>query len=118
MPTPSPIKMPSVGPDEGMVTACDRSPVVIRPETSAAIAMTRGTSMASSDPNAMNSTIAAATTPTPALMPTEGRSAFSTAGPPMSTCTPGARAASARWTTRVTSGTGRLACGASKTTVA
>jgi hypothetical protein len=69
MPTPSPIKMPSVGPAEGMVTACERSPVVIRPETSAAIAMTRGTSMASSDPNAMNSTIAAATTPTAALMP-------------------------------------------------
>ena len=56
--------------------------------------------MASGDPNAMNSTTAAAITPTPALMPTDGRSAFSTAGPPISTCTPGARAASARSTTR------------------
>ncbi len=63
MPTPSPIKMPSVGPAEGMVTACDRSPVAIRPETSAAIATARGSSMASSDPNAMNSTIAAAIDP-------------------------------------------------------
>ena len=80
--------------------------------------MTRGSSIASSDPNAMNKTTAAARTPTPALMPTDGRSAFSTAGPPMFTWTPGARAASARWTTRVTSGTGRLDCGASKTTVA
>jgi hypothetical protein len=58
--------------------------------------MTKGSSTASSDPNARNSTTAAATTPTAALTPTEGRSAFSTAGPPMSTCTPGARAASAR----------------------
>ena len=96
MPTPSPIKIPSVGPADGMVTALESSPVVIRPQTSAAIAIARGTSMASSDPNAMNNTTAAARTPTPALMPTEGRSAFSTAGPPMSTCTPGARAASAR----------------------
>ena len=101
-----------------MLTTWDSSPAVIRPGTSAAIAMIRGSSMASSDPNAMNKTTAAARTPTPALMPTDGRSAFSTAGPPMLTWTPGARAASARWTTRVTSGTGRLDCGASKITVA
>ena len=88
--------MPSVGPAEGMLTTCDRSPAAIRAGTSAAIATIRGSSMASSEPNAMNSTIAAARTPTPALMPTEGRSAFSTAGPPISTRTPGARAASAR----------------------
>ena len=88
--------MPSVGPIEGMLIACAASPTVIRPEASAAIAMTRGTSMASSEPNAMSSTTAAATTPTAALMPTEGRSASSTACPPRSTCRPGARAASAR----------------------
>jgi len=46
------------------------------------------------------------------------RLAFSTAGPPASTCTPGVRAASASSTTRVTSGADRLAAGASKTTVA
>jgi hypothetical protein len=118
MPTPSPIKMPSVGPAEGMSTTWDSSPAVIRPGTSAAIATARGSNMASSEPNAMNSTTAAASTPTAALMPAEGRSTFSTAGPPSSTCRPGARAASARWTTRVTSAAGRLACGASKTTVA
>ena len=66
--------MPSVGPIEGMLTACESSPTVIRPEASAAIAIARGRSMASSEPNAMNSTTAAATSPTPALMPTEGRS--------------------------------------------
>ena len=67
-----------------MLTAWERSPTVIRPEASAAIATARGSSMASSDPNAMNSTAAAAITPT-ALMPNGGCSAFSTAGPPIST---------------------------------
>ena len=42
MPTPSPIKMPSVGPIEGMLTACVASPTVIRPEASAAIAIDQG----------------------------------------------------------------------------
>ena len=110
--------MPSVGPTEGMLTPWERSPTVIRPEASAAIATARGSSMDSSDPNAMNSTTAAPTIPTAALRPNDGCSAFSTAGPPVSTCTPGARAASARSMTRVTSATGRLASGASKTTVA
>jgi len=62
-----------------MLTACERSPTVIRPETSAAIAMIRGSSMASSEPNAMNSTTAAATSPMTALMPIDGRRAVSTA---------------------------------------
>ncbi len=79
MPTPSPISVATVGPIEGMLTACDRSPTVIRPETSAAIAMIRGRSMASSEPNAMNSTTAAATSPMTALMPIDGRRAVSTA---------------------------------------
>ena len=118
MPTPSPIKMPSVGPIEAMLIACEARPTVSRPEASPAIATASGSSMASSEPNAMNSTTAAAITPTAALMPIEGRSAFSTACPPRSTCRPGARAASARWTTRVTSGAGRLFAWASKTTLA
>src|ERR1035438_7754480 len=64
-----------------MSTTWDSSPAVIRPGTSAAIATARGSNMASSEPNAMNSTTAAASTPTAALMPAEGRSTFSTAGP-------------------------------------
>ena len=118
MPTPRPISVATVGPIDGMLTACERSPTAISPETSAAIAMIRGSSIESSDPNAMNSTTAAATIPTPALIPIDGRIAVSTAWPPSSTCTPGARAASARLITRLTSATGRLAAWASKTTVA
>ena len=110
--------MASVGPIEGMLTACETSPTVSRPVASAAIATASGRSMASSEPNAMNSTTAAATSPTTALVPIDCRRAFSTAWPPRSTCKPGARAASARWMTRLTSGAGRLAAWASKTTVA
>ena len=118
MPTPSPISVATVGPIEGMLTACESSPTVIRPETSAPIAMISGSSMASSEPNAMNSTTAAAATPTTALMPIEGRRAFSIACPPSSTCRPGARAASAMLMTRLMSGTGKFAAWALKTTVA
>ena len=118
MPTPSPIKMPSSGPIEGMLTAWEKSPTAIRPETSPAIATASGSSMASSEPNATKSTTPAASTPTAAVMPIEGRRSFSTACPPSSTCRPGARAASARLTTRMTSCLGRLFAWASKTTLA
>ena len=118
MPTPSPIKTPSAGPIVGMLTACEASPTAIRPETRPAIATARGSSMASSEPNAMNSTTPAAITPTPAVMPIEGLRLFSTAGPPSSTCRPGARAASARLTTRMTSCLASLFDWAPKTTVA
>ena len=109
MPTPSPMSVATVGPLEGIVSTCETRPIAIRPETNAATAIIRGRSMANSEPKAMKSTTAAATIPTAALMPTDGRRAFSTADPPSSIWRPGARAASAMWTTRVTSGMERSA---------
>ena len=77
--------------------------IAIRPPPAPAIAVTMGSSIASSEPNAMNSTTAAASTPTAEMTLTGVCWALWMAGPPSWTSRPGARAASAVLTTRVMS---------------
>ncbi len=77
--------------------------IAIRPPPAPAIAVTIGSSIASSEPNAMNSTTAAASTPTAEMTSTGACWALPMAGPPSWTSRPGDRAASAVLITRVTS---------------
>ena len=77
--------------------------IAISPPPTPAMAVTSGSSVASSEPKAMNNTTAAASTPTAELTPSEDCSVRLMASPPSWTSSPGARAASAAFTTRVIS---------------
>ena len=92
--------------------------IAIRPPPTPAIAVTIGSSIASSEPNAMNSTTAAASTPTVELTPSDVCSVCSMAWPPSWTLSPGARAASAASMTWVMSALARLLACLAKLTVA
>jgi hypothetical protein len=72
MPTPSPMSAPKIGARSMTFMTCVSRMIPISPLTTPAVAVTRGSSIASSDPNAMNSTTAAASTPTAELTDSGG----------------------------------------------
>ena len=82
--------------------------IAISPLTTPATAVTTGRSIASNEPNAMNSTTEAARRPTTELKPSDDCSAFPIASPPSWTFSQVARAASAVLITRVISALARL----------
>ena len=92
--------------------------IAISPPPTPAMAVTIGSTMASSEPKAMNSTAAAASTPIVTLVPSGDCSVFSMACPPSWTLSPGSRADSAVLTTRLMSAGARLSACLAKSTVA
>ena len=98
--------------------ACVSGAIAISPLTTPAMAVMMGSSIASKDPNAMNSTTAAASRPIMELKPSGGCSAFPIASPLSWTFSQGARAASAVLITRVISALARLSACLVKLTVA
>ena len=84
---------------------CVSGAIAISPPATPASAVMSGSSVASSEPNAMNSTIAAASTPT--TVPRDSGGCFSMAWPPSWTSSPGSRAACAASITRTTSALAR-----------
>ena len=82
-----------IGAMDTTLMLCVSGAIAISPPATPASAVMSGSSMASSEPNAMNSTIAAASTPT--TVPRPGDGCFSMAGPPSWTSSPGSRAACA-----------------------
>ena len=118
MPTPNPISAPRIGAKSTTFIAWVSGVIAISPPPTPAMAVTMGSSIASSEPNAMNSTTAAASTPTVELTPSGVCSVCSMAWPPSWTLSPGARAASAASMTRVMSALARLLACLAKLTVA
>ena len=86
-----------------MLMLCVSGAITISPPATPASAVMSGSSVATSEPNAMNSTIAAASTPTTVPRDSGGCLAWPMAGPPSWTSSPGARAACAASITRTTS---------------
>lgn len=100
MPTPRPIMAATTGPEVPIVTHDASRWITPSPSPSPSSAVTSGTTMASSDPNATSSTTTAAARPKTSLP--DGPDSAWTAGPPYSTWTPrsrtGSKAACASWT--------------------
>ena len=92
--------------------------IAISPPPTPAMAVTSGSSIARREPNAMNSTTAAASTPTVELVDSGACSVVSIAWPPSWTSSPGARTALAASMTRVTSALARALACLAKSTVA
>ena len=101
MPTPSPMSAAMIGAMITTLMPCVSGAMAISPPPAPASAVMSGSSVASSEPNAMNSTIAAASTPT--TVPRDSGGSFSMAGPPSWMSSPGRRAACAASITRTTS---------------
>src|SRR5664279_6514925 len=118
MPTPSPISAASVGPNTGMLIAWESNPTVRMPDANATIAASSGSAIANSDPNAMNNTRPAASTPMASLFDGGTWLTCRTAGPPSSTCSLADRVPSARSMTCWTSAGLRFCACASNVTVA
>ena len=110
--------MASVGPKLAIEKAWVSSPIAAVPASSATIAVISGNVIASSEPNAAKSTIAAPTMPMISLVLVAGLFRLLTTSPPTSTCTLGVRAAWAVSTTRSTSPSGRCPPPPEKATVA
>ncbi len=94
-----------IGAMDTTLMLCVSGAIAISPPATPASAVMSGSSVASSEPNAMNSTIAAASAPT--AVPKDGVGCFSMAGPPSWTSSPGSRAACAASITRTTSALAR-----------
>ncbi len=71
-----------IGANDGAGNTCPSSAISDSPAPIPKTAVTTGRPMASSEPNAMSSTIAAAVMPIPSVEPPYGVSAWSTTSPP------------------------------------
>ena len=95
--------MAMVGATELMEAACDSRSMAKVVTPSAMPAVTSGSSMPNSDPNASRMMTAAAAKPMPALLDSDTCDADWAASPPTSTCRPAVEASRARSMTRTTS---------------
>ena len=118
MPTPRPISAARIGAKSTMVTAWLSGAIIISPLPTPASAVTIGSAIANSEPNATNKITAAAATPIIDALDSGCCSLFSMAWPPSCTVSPCALAASAMLITRLTSVLFRLPACWVKSTVA
>src|SRR5579872_1391594 len=107
-----------IGENEGAGNTWPSSAISDRPEPMPNSAVTTGRPIASTDPNAISSTIAAAPTPMPSVAPPYGVSARSTTSPPRLNVTPCPEAALASCISASASPFGMLAPGLENWTVA
>ena len=82
MPTPRPIRAPRIGAKSTTLMAWVSGVIASSPPPTPAMAVTSGSSMASTEPNAMNSTTAAASRPIAVLTDSGACSVDSIAWPP------------------------------------
>ena len=108
----------TMGEKEGAGKTCPSSAISESPEPMPSSAVAMGSPIASSEPNAISSTIAAAPTPIPLDAPPYGVSARSTTSPPRLNVTPFPLATVASCISAVASLFGMLAPGTSNWMVA